>query len=232
MTAHIHVYRLDGGAADSLPEAFYACLPDEEQRRVAALRRAPDRRNRRLAYAALFRLLHRHSGVAPDRIRLARNRWGKPEAVLPEGAATIHANLSHSDGCVLVAIAPCPVGVDVEAVRPLDIAAINRSVFPEDAPAVADTPEVFYPAWTAREAALKALGAGLSVDPAAIRPGPLSPEFQPLAGHPAREAFRGIQVARLDLPPGYAGAVAARHPRPRYVLRHLDGAALSDLSKC
>lgn len=231
MSTLVHVYRLASKPTEALPEALLASLPEDERRRILPLRRPQDRRNRALAYAAAFRLLHKHSGVATAHIHLVRNQWGKPEPVLPDGVPRLHMSLSHSAECVLVAIASCAIGVDVEAIRPVNMAAINRQMFPGDTGS-ADTPLAFHAVWTAREAVLKALGTGLSIEPSTLALGQPTPDFQALASHPPGLGLEDARVAKLDMPEGYAGAVAAMHTAPRYILQHLGSADLHALATC
>ena len=127
--------------------------------------------------------------------------------------------MSHSEDVALIALSPdVPLGVDVEAIRPLpdllDIASRNFTSAETEVIASAPPDErdlAFFLCWTRKEAFVKATGAGIfrqplqsfavSVDPGA---GPVRLE---IPGHDA-EAGRWRLVS-LDAGPGYAAAVAA-----------------------
>jgi len=127
------------------------------------------------------------------------------------GGAPISFNLSHSGELALIAVAAgrVEVGVDVERLRPRrDPARLAARWLPAaDAEAVAraseaDREAIFHRAWTRHEARVKCTGAGLS--------GPPPPE--------------SVVARRLEVGPGYAGAVAfdlgaAAGREPRITLR-------------
>src|SRR5207302_8233420 len=81
----------------------------------------------------------------------------------------LHINLAPSDGLALVAVTRvCPVGVDVERIRPLRDAEgiIERFFSPRESAALkalpADQkPVAFFNLWTRKEAWLKATGDGI-----------------------------------------------------------------------
>ena len=81
-------------------------------------------------------------------------------------------NISHTRGCVAIAIAGRPIGIDVEQRRTLwDLMSIARSAFPpegHEALAVCSDPTrrrtLFYRFWTLGEAFIKATGEGLAQD--------------------------------------------------------------------
>lgn len=82
-------------------------------------------------------------------------------------SATIHLNLSHSGALLAAAVAPRPVGIDIERVRPRTVAAQVERVFcPVEAQAFSRLSnearlQRFFQLWTLKEAACKA--AGLSI---------------------------------------------------------------------
>ncbi|HEY3437264.1 MAG TPA: 4'-phosphopantetheinyl transferase superfamily protein, partial [Actinotalea sp.] len=123
-----------------------------------------------------------------------------------------------------------PVGVDVEAVAAVSAQPVERVALsdrerraihrlPPDA-----RPEALAEAWVRKEAALKALGTGLRVDPRAIR---LSGRLRGAARMSGGGA--SLTTAMLALGPGVAGAVAlaraGRH-RPSLQVELHDGDAL------
>lgn len=228
--ACLDVYRIDTRAAARLGDAFFACLPATERARAQRLRHAGDRLRRALAYAALLWLAQQRLGVPAHRICIERDARGKPSLRLRDGLEAPHVSLSHSGFCVLLALAACPVGVDVEHLRPIDIEPLRHDYFPRD-PFDPQTPQAsFFTVWTLKEAALKAVGTGLHIDPAGltVKPPPRGTDtaFQPLRDCPPGHGLEAIRISALPMPAGYAGAVAARHPRPRVRMHELDGSAL------
>lgn len=232
MRPHIAVYRIDTRQACDLSDMFFDCLPAAERLRAENLKQEQDRQNRKLAYAALFWLLHQHSHAPVAQIIIHRDPFGKPLAVLPAGCTPLHVNLSHSEHCVLIAIAACSVGVDVECLRTLDIEPLVRDYFPQDALDERASPHEFFAFWTAKEAVLKALGTGLRLPPAQVVLATPTLAFQPLLASPTGSGLDQAAVAALSMKEGYVGAVAAMHSNPTYSLRDLDAAALNALAKC
>ena len=96
-----------------------------------------------------------------------------------------------------------PVGVDVEAVRPLDHAVLLADVLAPGEPAPADTAG-FLAVWTAKEAYLKALGRGLAVPMPSVV---LDEERSRARMAPPRHA-PPARLTRLALPAEHVGAVA------------------------
>ena len=75
----------------------------------------------------------------------------------------VYWSLSHKRAYVAAVVAPHPVGIDIEALRPTS-AGLRRRIASADewalAPEVSDT--LFFRYWTAKEAVLKAVGRGLA----------------------------------------------------------------------
>ena len=143
-------------------------------------------------------------GRSPENVQLQKNAHGKP--FLPGGP---HFNLSHDgDSAVLAVCREAPVGVDMEPrARGAGIAdCLETIAHPRELTELRELdPRELGPAlirlWVAKEAALKALGTGLSVEPSEFAiawsgPGRAKVEWSGLSGPEADE----IHVARV--PPG------------------------------
>jgi 4'-phosphopantetheinyl transferase len=95
------------------------------------------------------------SGVVLD--RLDKDERGAP---LPfEG---VHWSISHKDAYVAGVTAPCPVGIDIEKIRPCSEALFRRTGSDEEW-GLGSNPKdhhLFFRYWTAKEAVLKTTGAG------------------------------------------------------------------------
>lgn len=78
----------------------------------------------------------------------------------------IYYNISHCKGMVVCALAPCPVGVDVEGQRPISDGLIKKvCTLGEQAYVLGDScQERFLKLWTLKESYLKMTGEGLGRD--------------------------------------------------------------------
>jgi 4'-phosphopantetheinyl transferase len=141
-----------------------------------AARQALDRDGRRLLAArhALRTILARATGRAAGGLVFEVDEFGKPRLPDNEGLAF---NLSHSrQECLIATSAGWPIGVDVEVIHPVaDASALARLHFTIDEQAeleaAADRDRAFLACWTRKEACVKALGIGLSAEPALIETG-------------------------------------------------------------
>lgn len=194
--------------------AYWAVLDDGE--RARAERFVVDQVKRRfvLSHAALRLILARRLGGDWRDIRYDTVANGKP-CLAGSAAGRPEFNMSHSGDLMVVALSDDhPVGVDVEAWRPIDrvrglaetiLAARELAAFDGLSPEEAS--RVLLRLWTFKEALVKALGLGLSVEPRSIA----LPDSI-LGGDPGGELlFRGISWRLHDLgAAGYAAALA--HP--------------------
>jgi 4'-phosphopantetheinyl transferase len=151
--------------------ACEATLSDEERARAGRLRGAEARRTFTVAHALLRASLSRAAALPPAAWRFEKGPQGKPALVgAPPEAASLHFNLSHTDGLVACAVARgAEVGVDVERGARLrdPLAVAERFFAPAEAAALAalDEPERrerFLDAWVLKEALLKARGLGIA----------------------------------------------------------------------
>jgi 4'-phosphopantetheinyl transferase len=102
-------------------------------------------------------------GTTPESIAFAFGIHGKPVVSgRPDG---IEFSLSRSqDRCAVVVSHGTPVGIDIEAVRPLDDAVeMAKNRFKPAEAAAIDSSEKFFALWTRKEAVAKALGWGLTL---------------------------------------------------------------------
>jgi 4'-phosphopantetheinyl transferase len=163
--------RLDASPEDL--RRLEACLSAAELERADRFFFERDRRRFVVARARLRQLLGERLGMAPQDIRLAYGANGKPR--LADEA--MRFSVSHSGEVALFALSKArEVGVDVEAVRPIDsadaIAAHILSQRERRAYAAArDKVLAFLRFWTRKEALAKAIGAGFSIDPEKLEPG-------------------------------------------------------------
>lgn len=179
--------------ADTLAEELSA----EEQNRLARFRQSADRLRFLAGRMMVRRMLGAHFGQPPAAVAIRLGEHGKPWAEPPPGRPPLHFNIAHAGDLVLAAFSQeHEVGVDVEVV----VAAPEwTQIAPRLMPAAAHREwlalppakqnQAFFEAWTAYEAALKALGLALADD----------------FSLPAQAT---LQQTKLVLPPGYVGALA------------------------
>lgn len=165
----VHLWLVDLGAPEGLLEPDTALLSPDERKRAARFVFERHRRRFVLARAALRRLLGAYLQRAPESLGFRYDPAGKPHLARVE---RLQFNLAHSEDRALVAVVlERRVGVDLEALRPMDDAeTIARSFFtPAEAEALArvtaaDRQRAFFRIWTRKEALLKALGEGIAGD--------------------------------------------------------------------
>jgi 4'-phosphopantetheinyl transferase len=187
------------------------CLSSDERRRAARIRAFSDRQDYVATHVAMRQLLAKQLGRQPDALKFDTGAYGKPRLI----GCQLEFNLCHSGGLSGLAISSRhgAVGLDCEqCVPPPDIVAVaeqfctskevrlirglrrNRAV------------EVFFDAWTRKEAVLKAAGCGLSVDPRTIDVAVglgIRPVEVLVPGH------GNWWVRSMPSPPGYAAAFAS-----------------------
>lgn len=182
-------------------------LDAEERRRVERFRFEADRHRAIVARGTLRTLLGRRLACDPRALRFVEGKQGKP--ALAAGEAEF--NVSHSGDRVAIAIAGpgTPVGIDVEVEQPrmTDLAQLARRYFSREEAAEVERDggtALFFTIWTAKEAVIKALGGGLSIELASFSVLPLRDGWRPVVH------CDGWSVASLEVDAGYRAAIAAR----------------------
>ncbi|MGW7077323.1 4'-phosphopantetheinyl transferase family protein [Streptomyces sp. NPDC054866] len=210
---------LDGGGGGPHADlaSFEDLLDDGEAARARRGQRPGMRRRFVIAHAAARIIIGERLGRAPASVRITRGRWGKPVVA---GVEQPHFSLSHSGEMALLALAPRPVGVDVELARAsLDVMRLARRFFPEEERELVERGghDAFTRLWTRKEACVKAAGGRLTqgMGLPVAHTGPQATTRQP-------GALPGPwRVADLLLPEGYAGAVAMLGDGPFNVSRRM-----------
>lgn len=153
-----------------------ALLDDGERARWARFRYPGPRRRFALCRAALRTILADRLGCPAGRLSFAAAELGKPFCLLDREPAPISFNVSHSGSHGLIAFAPeGRVGVDVEERfdrRYLD-ELIDTVLSREERSEIQGLPQdvrlsAFLRFWTIKEAIIKAIGSGHSLDVAEI----------------------------------------------------------------
>lgn len=154
---------------------YYATLSCGERERAARFRCARERERYIASHGILRRIIAVRIGCAPHDPRFVPGKFGKP---MLEGwtlSEPIHFNLSRSGDLMLLAISTGgPVGADIEVISPGDIMDLAETVCSvREREMLRALPSglrqrYFFRLWTRKEAAVKALGAGLSISPANV----------------------------------------------------------------
>lgn len=137
-------------------------LSASEQRRmqIRSLRRAEDQMQRLCADALARQMLSQACAISPGELQFDLAENGKPFV----RNCAIHFNLSHSADFVLCAVDPRPIGVDIEALRPIKPSLIQKVCSPDEIDFIASDPGRFLQVWTTKEALLKYRGTGICTD--------------------------------------------------------------------
>jgi phosphopantetheinyl transferase len=149
----------------SRPEAGVAVHILRFEQRGPAAERAG---SRRAAVVCVRRLLG--SDALGHTLEVERDKWGVPWAVVDGNL--IPLSVSHTDGWAAAAAHPwIRVGIDVEQTRELPASFARYFLSPSEVAALGrweDRPTALLAGWTLKEAALKALGRGLTVPPRTV----------------------------------------------------------------
>jgi 4'-phosphopantetheinyl transferase len=219
---HVWSVPLDACAAGAAGRA--GVLDAAERERAAALWREADRRRWSTCRVAVRLILSGYLGEAPERLRFAAGPRGKPALDGPWAGPPLQFNLSHSVGLAALAVTrACPVGVDVECVRPVpDFAGIVRRYFSPaerrafDRVRPAEQLAAFFTCWTRKEAVVKALGEGFfrAPDRFDVTFAPGEPA-RVLAFHDPPDDAASWALHALDLESPAVGCVALPSAGPR-----------------
>jgi 4'-phosphopantetheinyl transferase len=154
-------------------------------------------------------------GVDALGIPFTRNAWGKPELASPLCGCRLWFNVSSSNDDVLIGLNhQRPIGVDLEHQRKLDdLESMAMTVLhPREwelwqALDESEKQQWFYKLWAIKEAVLKCIGCGLSVEPSLIRVNPRAREqiviVPQLGGNSA-----DVVVRQIDDCQGASAAIA------------------------
>ena len=152
------------------PGRCWQLLSPDERKRATRFHKECDANRFTVFRATLRQILGGYLDVPPEAVQLAYTAYGKP--FLHDAPGSLEFNVSHSGPIALIAIARHhPVGIDIEAINhDFPVAEMAPAVFSPDElvrfsklPVDAKWTE-FFRTWVAKEAYLKALGKGLSIE--------------------------------------------------------------------
>lgn len=219
----IEVWCIETAAPSSIISQLKLVLSADERQRADRFQFEPHRNMFIVAHGVLRKLLRRYIGISDFDITFAYGPGGKPS--LPD--SRVEFNISHTDGVIVLAFAQdCPLGVDVERIRPVEemMQIASRYFCSAEAQELGELPEAqreraFFLCWTRKEAYIKAIGKGLSI--------PLS-EFRVTLRQEESARFLHIDkkpstssewaLYNLEISADYAAALAHRGA-PRHIVQ-------------
>ena len=195
-----------------IPGSCRDLLSDAERVRAARFAFERDRVRFIAAHAGLRLVLGGLLGIDADAIRFVEDENGKPR-LAGDTRPPLFFNLSHSHELAAVAVsASFEVGLDIEMLRPADLAGVVSMFSQGEQAALRSLPASYaFDVWTRKEAYMKAIGLGLTLplDSFEVSVGPDAPvRLLKAAGAP--EEAGCWQMVPLVPADGYVGAVAAR----------------------
>ncbi len=213
----VHVWSADLDRAPEQLEKLSRLLVAEDHERADRYR-IPSVRHHFIAARAMLRgVLGAYLDADPRQLTFQYGPQGKPYLEPPW--SDLYFNLSHSHGLALVAVSRMEIGVDVERVRPFnDMGFAERYFSPGEVRSLLSVPEhqrneIFFHAWTRKEAYLKATGEGIArgLERVEVALAPWEPaRLMLLDGCPRQAEEWGLW--HLTPAPGYVGALALMRP--------------------
>ncbi len=211
---------------DELKSRHPVLLDDVELARRKAYVHEEDRARFTLAAVMLRLVVAARSGVAPGCVRVDRTcaGCGKPHGRPRLPGDGLDVSVTHSGDFAAVAASTAgPVGIDLEAVRPVDHQPLLNEVLALEERDEATSLEAFFTYWTRKESVLKATGTGMSIP---MRTVIVTPPAQPprLLRYPSVPA---LPARMIDMSPArdYAGAATVLSDEP-VAFRPQDGSEL------
>ncbi|MDA7632662.1 4'-phosphopantetheinyl transferase superfamily protein [bacterium] len=200
------------------PSVFH-CLSKEERERAARFHFEKDRRSYRVTHACKRWIFARYLGVDPDCLEFSKGEWGKPALEYPRHDKGFRFNLSHSKGITLIGVSKqAEIGVDVEglqtAERMLPIfdrfgAEDEKRMFRELK--VPDQGLWMTAWWVSKEAYIKVVGRGLSLELSSFSVDLKSDTDWRFGEMPVEFGVgKNYRLRLLDVGTGHFGAVAVQ----------------------
>lgn len=213
----VHVWRIDiTASAHAALHNQRATLSPDELVRAARFRFKPNRLAYEAAHIQLRLILARYTGTSAAALIFDPGPQGKPAV---HGQHALQFSLSHSGEWALLAVCnEQPVGVDIEHMRALsDRVDVAELVFTATERVLAQDDADFFRLWTAKEAYVKAIGAGLSHNLQQVHVTATTHDSGTVLDEASQARW---QIRWLRPAPGYVGALATPWSNTRLVLLH------------
>jgi 4'-phosphopantetheinyl transferase len=224
----VHLWSIPLDANPDRALHLLTTLSPEERRHAARFRFEIHWRRYVVAHGVMRLLLGKYTGFSPQSVPLAHTEKGKPYLLDGSAEHSLRFSLTHSADLAIVAMALSQeIGVDLERIDPTtEILAIAERFFsPSESAELRDAPERerlsrFFSIWTCKEAYAKARD-----DRTLERLGTFTVSFRTLSHAVAlsdcvdRSAPDRWSVYALDVPEGYAGALAVEGASHRILMK-------------
>jgi 4'-phosphopantetheinyl transferase len=215
----VHLWHVALADVPLSPERIAASLSPSEQERAARFAFPYLTRQFACGRLALRYILAAYQQSAAAELAFGAGERGKPYLLEADGSPSrLEFNVSNAGNHLLVAVALKAVGVDIEAIRPLqeideiverNFSVCERAAYWQLAPE--QRPLAFFTGFTRKEAYTKAVGLGLYL-PLASFSVTLGPELPArlieIDGDPDKAA--SWTLLPIQAPPGHVGALVAQ----------------------
>jgi len=158
------LYSLFSDNGKKIPPELFAGIPEKARRQILKYRNIEDQKaclTGKLLLQKGISYLGVHGSYDLDTI--SYTHYNKPYF----SNGQLHFNISHSHNCVVCAISlNCPLGIDVEHIRPIEIQDFTGYMAPAELALINGSPTpvaAFYRYWTQKECVIKADGKGLGI---------------------------------------------------------------------
>lgn len=160
----IFYVKSDGRMNEKMYKELLAYCSPEKARRIAGIIRFEHRIGHLIGEVLARGIIHEKLGLGNDQIRFGQLEYGKPYLLHRDN---FHFNLSHSGDYIVFAVDCNIVGVDVERIRPIDLAVADLVCTEEEIARLSkDDPahlQKFYSLWTCKESLIKHIGKGFQL---------------------------------------------------------------------
>ncbi|MBL4987504.1 4'-phosphopantetheinyl transferase family protein [Bacillus safensis] len=207
----IQLQHLDEIDARQQIERLKPFVSSEKRAAAKRFRFLIDARRTLLGEVLVRQTIHDMYELPMDEIVFETEGNGKP---VVRQLPSFHFNLSHSGDWVVCAVDDAPVGIDIEEIKPIDLAIAKRFFSADEYQDLLSQPAerqeaYFFHLWSMKEAFIKLTGKGLSYGLSSFT-ARLSEDGQAALTLPDHEAPCFVQTYSLD--PAYQMAVCTRKP--------------------
>lgn len=156
---HLYLFDQYEQVSEELISRALLLLPEERRARALRYRRKIDRDNCVITYLMLYYGLRECYGI--KQFKMAYGEYGK--LYLPD-YPNVHFNISHCDAGCAVVVADCPVGVDIQDVRPFSWDVARKVCCEQELKELEENAEpdkLFAKIWAIKESYGKMMGGGV-----------------------------------------------------------------------
>lgn len=205
----IQLQHLDEIDARQQIERLKPFVSSEKRAAAERFRFLIDARRTLLGEVLVRQTIHDMYDMPMDQIVFETEGNGKP---VVRQLPSFHFNLSHSGDWVVCAVDDAPVGIDIEEIKPIDLAIAKRFFSADEYQDLLSQPAerqeaYFFHLWSMKEAFIKLTGKGLSYGLSSFT-ARLSADGQASLTLPDHETACFVQTYSLD--PAYQMAVCTR----------------------